>query len=236
MAKEQYGYKYRFIFPDGRDRTFELRLDDTLKLLLSESADYPDWTRLSCNQCPGCPLRESENPRCPVAVSLIEPIEFFKDALSVEEVDVEIESPTRTYIKRKVLLSHGVSCLFGIYMVTSGCPILGKLKPMVRTHLPFATLKETAYRVIGMYLLGQYFMARRGKAADWDLKGLISLYKEITKVNRSFCDRLHLVCAQDASLNAVVHLNCFADNSAIVLEKIGLQEIEKSFDEFLAGG
>ena len=32
----------------------------------------------------------------------------------------------------------------GIYMVTSGCPIMNKLRPMVRFHPPFATIAETA--------------------------------------------------------------------------------------------
>ena len=40
-------------------------------------------------------------------------------------------------------------------------------------------------------------------------------------------------CGEDANLNAIVRLNCFADNSSFLIEKKGLKEIEASFDSFL---
>ena len=56
-----------------------------------------------------------------------------------------------------------VFSLIGIYMVTSGCPIMDKLRPMARFHLPFASTEETIYRAISTYLLGQYFLEQKGK-------------------------------------------------------------------------
>jgi len=49
-------------------------------------------------------------------------------------------------------------------------PIFEKLKPMVRFHLPFASIEETKYRAISMYLLAQYFLYQQGSQPDWDLK------------------------------------------------------------------
>ena len=73
-------------------------------------------------------------------------IHSFKDSISYEEVEVFITTKARTYMKRTTL-QKGLSSLLGIYMVTSGCPTMEKLKPMVRYHLPFATEEETKYRV-----------------------------------------------------------------------------------------
>ncbi len=64
----------------------------------------------------------------------------------------------------------------GIYMVTSGCPVMGKLKPMVKFHLPFASGEETSYRMVTMYLLAQFFKYKNGKEPDWDLKNLVKIY------------------------------------------------------------
>lgn len=59
----------------------------------------------------------------------------------------------RTYSK-DTLLQQGLASLLGIVMTTSGCPVLEPLKPMVRFHLPFATLTETVYRMVSMCLVG----------------------------------------------------------------------------------
>lgn len=235
MTGDLHWFRYSFRFPDGKVRKFSVTLDESLKIRMPPHDVWPDWTKLSYCQCEVCPLKEKEHPHCPIAVSLVEVIEFFKDSVSVEVVDVEIEVPSRSYVKKQVPLSQAVSGLIGILMATGGCPILGRLKPMVRTHLPFASLKETTYRTLGMYLLGQYFRMKRGKKPDWELEDLVRLFEDIRQVNKSFCRRLHAVCGQDANLNAVVRLDCFADNSSFLIQKKGLEEIEASYDEFFRG-
>lgn len=225
-------YRYRFSMPDGKVKEFKLRLDGaTLRLESPPGGAMPEWTRLSHRQCPNCPLSEDRHPRCPVAVNLVEVIEFFKDLRSSEQVGVEIVSDARAYFKR-VPIAVGISALIGITMVTSGCPILDKLKPMVRTHLPFATLEETLYRMVGMYMLLQHFRAKRGEEPDWELKGFLALVEDIRKVNKSFCERLYSVCRADSNLNALVHLDCFVDSSAFQIERKGLAGIEKLFDAY----
>tara|TARA_B100000686_G_scaffold86198_1_gene93073 strand:- start:90 stop:251 length:162 start_codon:yes stop_codon:yes gene_type:complete len=45
----------------------------------------------------------------------------------------------RCYVEHTTM-TEAVSSLLGIYMVTSGCPVMDKLRPMVRFHLPLATV------------------------------------------------------------------------------------------------
>ena len=138
-------------------RLLRFHLDSrTLELVRNEKSPRPGWAELNFFQCPNCPLQEKHNKYCPVALSIAEMVGFFKDWTSNEEVDLLIETKERNYLQHTTL-QNGLSSLVGIYMVTSGCPVMDKLKPMVRFHLPFATGEETKYRAISMYLTAQYF-------------------------------------------------------------------------------
>ena len=185
----------------------------------------PDWTALGNFKCPNCPLDESEHHYCPVAVSIIDLIEFFRNFHSYDEVVVTVNSVTRDYSTR-VSLQRGVSSILGLHMVTSGCPILGKLKPLVRYHLPFSTKDETSYRVISMYLVAQYFARKQGRIPDWDLKKLVEIYDQIQIVNKSFWNRLSHIKIEDASINALIVLDTFAQHVVFQIDEKGLSEIE----------
>ncbi|EKD41439.1 MAG: hypothetical protein ACD_73C00721G0004 [uncultured bacterium] len=227
-------YKYTFFKPKG-DQTIEFNVGLTLPgldLIRTHPEPYPEWTRLNCNQCPNCPLKIEETPDCPVAVSLLELSESFKDAISHEMVEVTIETKARTYYK-KIALQRGISALAGIYMVSSGCPVFGKLKPMLRHHLPFADLEETSYRVVSMYLLAQYFRFKEGQTPDWDLKELFALYEDIRVVNRSLCERLRNIKLQDALPNAIIILNSYADDLTFALQQKEIKRIKTLFQDYL---
>ena len=117
-------------------------------------------------------------------------------------------------------------------MATSGCPIMKKLKPMVFSHLPFATLKETQYRVLSMYLLAQYFVYRRGGEPDWPLSKLANLYDDIQIVNKSFFRRLAHVKIKDAALNALIKLDIFAKYVSVSINRDVLDEMESLFQAY----
>lgn len=205
-------FKYHFEFESGKKLDFEITLDpDTLTIIhTGVERDLPDWTKRSYHQCPNCTLEGAEHTYCPIAVEVTDLITAFKDHVSHEVVNVVVESEQRSYSHRGPL-QHAVSSLLGIYMTTSGCPVLEKLKPMVRFHLPFASLEETTYRHISMYLTAQFVRAQKGLSADWKLEHLLSTYDEIHKLNTYFCKRITSEAAKDANLNAVVILNNFAD-------------------------
>ena len=232
-SSEPLCFLYRFRFPNGQTKEFEIKLDrDTLSLISKIGSPHPDWTRLSFKQCTNCPLNEKQHPDCPVAVNLSPVMEFFKKVASIEMLEVEIVMEARTY-KKQDSAQQALGSLVGIIMVTSGCPILDKLRPLVRTHLPFATLEETHYRVISMYLLAQFFLHQSGKQPDWELKGLPKIYEEIQTVNRCFNERIAGVQIGDATSNALTILNCKADYTNILLSEPELNQIEKLFSAYL---
>ena len=232
-AAEVITYLYKFTFNNGVEKEFNVKLDkETLNLIQTKKKSYPKWTELNFFKCPNCLLAEDQHKFCPVAVSLVNLIDFFKDSVSHEEVDILIETEERGYVKHTPL-QHGISSLTGIYMVTSGCPIMEKLKPMVCHHLPFATTEETMYRVISMYLLAQYFLYKRGKKPDWDLKKLVKIYEDIQIVNENFYKRLSSTAAKDASVNALVILDIFAKYVTISIDSDTLNAIESLFNSYL---
>lgn len=227
-------FRYQFAFPNGEQKTFAIELDPmTLQVRLPARSTYPEWTRLGHSKCPNCPLAEASHPRCPAAVSLIEVVDYFSRSLSIEQAEVRVETAERQYVKH-CPLPEAVSAMIGIYMATSGCPIMAKLKPMVRFHLPFATTDDTRYRALSMYLLAQYFIARRGgEQPDWAFARLVQLYEEIVTVNAHFFKRLAGLGIEDTSLNAIVRLDAFANTIAFTVNQQLLDELEQLFQAYL---
>jgi len=225
-------YHYKFALPGGAKREFKLRLNKrTLNLVQTRRESYPEWAQLGCCKCPNCSLEEAKHPFCPVAANLTDLVDFFRNSVSYEEVDVCIDTEARQYTKH-TSLQKALSSLIGIYMATSGCPVMEKLKPMTRDHLPFATLEETTYRAICMYLLAQYFRQRRGQKPDWELKELGPMYDDIRILNQSFCKRLSHTRIGDASINAVVILNTSADFVPISVDQNLLDDLEAPFEAY----
>jgi len=221
--------EYHFKLPGGAESRFLVELDEeTLRLRHARPVTLPDWTLLTRHQCSNCPLDPAEHTRCPAAVSLVELVTTFQKGVSYELADVEVHSMNRDF-SRRTPLYHGVSSLMGLLMVTSGCPVLDKLRPMAHTHLPFASSQETLYRMCSMYLLGQYFIQQEGRTPDWSLEKMAQMFEGISLVNRSFCSRLSEVTrSSDALHNALANLDCLALLTTYSV-KSGLDEIKKVF-------
>ena len=110
--------------------------------------------------------------------------------------------------------------------------VLGKLKPLARNHLPFASNKETVYRSLGMYLLSQYFAAKNGKTPDWELKDFTKLYENINIVNKAFCSRLREITVEDANLNALIKLDCFAQQITFTISEGNIEDLQNLFKAY----
>jgi hypothetical protein len=228
-TRDVFHIEYRFVFKPGLGKKIDLRLDKrTLDLVSTGKASHRKWTKLSFLKCQNCPLDETQHANCPTAMHLVGVVDFFRDMISFEKVDLFIRSEEREYVKHTTL-QQGISSLVGICMVASGCPIMGKLKPMVRYHLPFATLKETQYRVISMYLLAQYFLYKRDMKPDWDLKNLVKMYGDIQIVNKGLFRRLAHIKIGDATLNALIKLDIFAKHVSDCISQDVLDEMEHLF-------
>ncbi len=227
-------FRYVFTFKNNLEKEFKIRLDKkSLHLIRQEYGLPPPWAALKNFKCPNCPLDESKCEFCPTAINIVELVDYFKNIESIEEVEVLVETEERRYLKQ-VPLHVGLSSLLGIYMVTSGCPILEKLKPMVRYHLPFASIEETTYRSVSMYLLAQYFLLRRKNEPDWNLDNLAAIYNDIQTVNKNVCDKIQEVIDGDAAANALVKLDYSALYISLRLNKKILNEIESYFNAYFA--
>ena len=224
-------YRYRFLFEDGTEKSFNVALDEeTLELVTEELKENPEWTKLKFSQCENCPLSDSVE-YCPTALSLSGLVREFKDSVSYTSAQVTVESRERTFVK-KTTLQKGLSAIIGIYMSTSNCPVLSMMRPMTRFHLPFANSFETFYRSISSYLTAQFLLLRRGETPDWDLKGLQDIYKQVNTVNKGMTARLHRATEKDANINAVVILHSFGDGISYFIES-GLSDLEPMFGVFL---
>ena len=230
---EKIYFSYRFVFENGEEKTFEIALDSSsLNIIRGENILNPNWTLRKEFGCEimECPLKDSDH--CHIAVNLQNVIDFFSDIPSYEKVKIYVSSPERDYFK-DTSVQHGVGSILGILMVSSGCPVLGKLKPLVRHHLPFASIEETEFRVFSMYLLAQLLKYRKGEKPDWDLDGLKKLYEDIRKINQNVATKIADLEHKDASINAIIVLNNFADSVTFSIDDNDLSQVEYLFKEWL---
>jgi len=226
-------FNYQFELEDGTNQSFKIELNpDNLSIIDRHQNKSPNWTLLEQNQCPNCPLSTETHKYCPVAQNMDDITSFFSGLFSYEVAKVTITTPDRTYVK-SVAIQDALSSLMGIVMVTSGCPVMDKLRPMVRNHLPFATIRENLYRVISMYFMAQYMRKRNGLEPDWSLDGLDLIYEEIKVVNQAFCERMGRLFEKDANLNAIVILNCLAEFASISNKQGMLDDYEEIFGAYL---
>jgi len=223
---------YNYRFDNGDEKVFDILLERGTLTMIGPKAGVPAvWARLGFNRCSNCPLDARSHDWCPVAANLSGIIESFQQRSSLERVRVTVTVEERTYSKATTV-PHGLSPLLGIIMTTSGCPVMDPLKPMVRYHLPFASLEETVFRMVSMYLVGQFLRNNEGKSAEWSLAGLARIYEEVTKVNKDFSRRMHAAAENDANVNALVNLDVFAIMVPRVAEDM-LQQIKPYFSAHL---
>ena len=222
--------RYTFSFGGGASKTFEMVLDgETLELSPQKDLQKPEWTKLGFFPCENCPL-DPHTEHCPVAVNFSHIVSEFKDSVSHEKTSVTVETPERTYFK-ETTLQKGLSSIIGIYIVTSNCPVMDKLRPMVRFHLPFATPTETMFRTVATYLTGQFLLMHEGKKPDWELHKLVEIYKAVSVVNKGISRRISNASLKDANVNAVIILHSFGDAVPYFIEN-GLAEIRHLFEVY----
>ncbi len=229
---EQLKITYEFELNSGVAKKFDIVLNkETLALIREKSEAPPEWARLEFKQCSNCPLNTTLTPYCPIAANLAGIVREFKDVTGPDKATVMVHVKERAYFKTCSIL-EGLSPLLGIVMTTSGCPIMEPLKPMVRYHLPFASLDETVFRMMSMFLMAQFIRSRSGKKPEWSLDGLSRIYEEVKKLNKDFGLRMRAAAKSDANIHALVKLNVFAVMMPIEAEKM-MKEITPSFSSYL---
>lgn len=208
MKRSPLKFKYQFRFPSGEITHYEILLDPESLSLIHDANDQelPEWTRLTYEQCNGCPLNASAHPHCPIAANIMELVEAFKTIFSYHDCTVTCETAERTYSKNTSVM-EGLSAIFGMIMATSDCPVMEFLKPMARFHLPFATIEETTVRTASMYLLARYFQSREKPGMCFDFKELEKHYAKVQLVNEGLLGRINSISSEDADKNAIITLH-----------------------------
>lgn len=232
MNKKNLIYKYEFVFEDNSRELFNIQLNpETLDFIQSEESPLPAWTELDNFKCENCKLKSSVHTHCPIAKNLVDIFPPFKNKLSYENALVRVETKDRTY-ELKTSIQKGLSSMLGILMVTSGCPTMNILRPMVRFHLPFATIDETMFRSACSYLLGQFFRYKNGKSVDWYMNNLSTAYESIQIINVGMTQRLRSISDKDAGANAVIVLDIFAKELPYSILD-GLTKLEHLYKDFI---
>lgn len=223
---------YDFAFHNGTAKKFNIEIDKkNLSLITGRSQDPPAWALLEYQQCANCPLDNAIHTYCPIAANLSGIVQEFREVTTSDKVDVTVTVKERTYLKT-TSIQEGLSPLLGLIMSTSGCPVMDPLKPMVRYHLPFASLDETVYRMVSLFLVAQLIREQAGKKPEWRLEGLTKIYGEVKKLNKEFGQRMIVAARSDANVHALVNLNVFAVMVPLVAEKM-LKEMTPCFSSYL---
>jgi hypothetical protein len=221
--------------PDTVEEVIDMQLDaKNLELQGNIPQVLPDWAKLDFYQCSNCPLDVREHPYCPMAANLVNIVKRFDSLLSYNETHLIVTTKERT-ISQLTTIQRGVGSLMGLVIATCGCPHSVFFKPMARFHLPLANNQETIYRAASMYLLAQFFLRKKGKPVDWNLKGLEEIYANIQVVNYTIAERLRAATKTDSVLNALVELDIYAQTLSLVIED-SLEDIRFLFDSYLNPG
>ena len=104
---------------------------------------------------------------------------------------------------------------------------------MVVNHLPFATLQETAYRILGMHALAQLLRMQEGLAPDLGLDELSMMCQDINELNIDFSKRLQVLQDKDSTMNALTDLDCFVQMVDLSVEEDLLEDLKQLFKPHL---
>lgn len=202
--------KYTFEFDETRRLVFDVdeRSDTSVEL---PGDDIPDWIELERGKCEHCSLPAGSRRACPAALSIRPVVEALKRRISYEKVEMTVEREAVT-LKASISFQQAARSLIGLVLPLSACPVMMKLRPMARLHLPLGRRNQTAFRFLGMYLIAQFIKERDGQKPDWALQGLLELLKDIHMVNLKLTERVRTFTERDATVNALVVLDFFANN------------------------
>jgi hypothetical protein len=187
---------YLFRLESGVEHRFDVEFERPVA-----GGDLPEWTRLEVDKCPHCPLANAPGAHCPAAADLVPVMERFSALSSIDRMDVQVVTP-QFEARKRTDTQTALRALMGLILATSGCPILGRMRPLAHMHRPFATATETVYRIVSMHLLGHFL---RGEPVGLD--GLDEFFSDIDRLNHAFFGRLKRAVQRDAGINALLALH-----------------------------
>lgn len=195
--------RYTLTFEDAS--SVECVIDTERTGSAMDASTAPDWTRLTHRQCSNCPLSAEQHTHCPAALDIANVVGRFSEVPSYKAVHVQADMLERSH-SRHTDLQTALHSVLGLMLATGDCPVLSRMKGPARLHMPFATVDETLFRMVGAYFIGQYLQERQGHAPDWSLRSLAEFYEDVQTVNQHLKMRLDAMTDSDANVNAIVSL------------------------------
>lgn len=209
---------FRYLFRLGGDRQVEFEVDETRPLPdVDPDGPVPGWLRLERFRCEVCPLPAGGRRTCPAAIAVRTAVETFGSFVSFETLRVEVRVEQFQF-SGEVPAQNAIRSLVGLLLSLSTCPILSRLRPMARYHLPFGDREHTEFRFLGMYLIAQRLRQIQGLVPDWELAGLLALFADLHAVNRHLAERLRDASTQDAAINSLIILDSLAYSAQAEVE------------------
>lgn len=155
-------------------------------------------------------------------------IESLQETLTIRDVNIVVEAAERNYVKT-TSLADGLSSLIGLAVATSGCPVFGRIKPLIAQHLPFESSPEMTYRSLGMYLLYQKFSPKNKEHPDWNLAGFGSFFEGIDTACRAFLTRLKEIPSAEEGLQELLNFRCLHQYEQFDIFDEYIQELQTLF-------
>ncbi|MCK5148132.1 hypothetical protein KAR48_15360 [bacterium] len=219
------------IMLEGED-VFEFTVDTSADTSIEDTDTcYSEWLLLERFQCKHCTLSTNNRKTCPAALSIKPLLERFSHCMSYETVDAIVHKGDVEY-RASVSSQHALRSLSGLVMALSACPVLKKLRPLARHHIPFIEQDHTVIRFTGHYFIGQYLRAQEGKSPDWELEGLLELLNQIHVVNVNIAKRLRLAAEKDSMVNGIVILDTSAQHAETDIRD-QLMELKSLYHSYL---
>ncbi len=199
-------YTYDFLLPNDKRIAFTVGINPITGQINTCPLSPPAWARLEFHQCGSCPLTQTEHLFCPIALSISDLVTTFKDTASYVPCTVTCSSRERT-ISKKTTVQEGLASILGLLMAISGCPVMLFFKPLARFHLPFSTVEESLFRIVAVFLLGQYFSRSDSPDTRIDLGDIKNHYALVQQVNKGILKRIQHISDLDADNNAIITLH-----------------------------
>ena len=201
--------RYTFIFPEPEPSvSFEVdELGDSS--VETPQTPVPDWVSLERFRCKRCTLPEGSRRSCPAALSILPVTRSLSGRYSYSKIEVRVERRDVTY-SAQMATQRAARPVIGLLLALSACPVMMRLRPMARFHVPFASAEHTILRFFGMHFVAQHLRQLQGLEPAWNEDGLLVLLDDLHAVNKRLADRIRAASEEDAAVNALIILDALA--------------------------
>lgn len=230
MTTKTFSIIYHIRSEQGADVEHELHIDEATNISQRpDLARIPDCAMLENHQCDHCPLNSEQHRYCPVMHRLSPLIENIHAQLnSFDHVELEVVTPGRR-IFVETTAQRALGSLFGLIIASSPCIHYAFFRPLVPYHLPVASIEETNFRTLSLYLINQYFLQEEGVVDGISFDDLDEIYANISSANAHLSRRVGEVLEKDGMLNALVLLDMFSQGFLMSL-RLSKQQLKQRFN------